>query len=71
MNDLVKELKLNNHQRMILAAMRTGIKDARVGNDNDAQVYGARSDSAWGKWYDYGYQGLGLPSQLGGMGLEL
>jgi hypothetical protein len=71
MNNIIKELDLSNHQKMMLAAMRTGLKDARIGHECNSKAYGARSNSAWAKWYEYGFQGLGLPIELQGMGLEL
>lgn len=71
MNEIDLEVGLSNHQRMILGAIRTGVKDRRVGYPCNCKTYNAKPNSAWAKWYEYGYQGLGLPVELQNKGLEI
>ena len=50
-------------------AYRTGQKDARVQNNRDPSVYGARMGSAWADWYLMGFDGLAIPQEYLDMGV--
>lgn len=60
---------LTNHQKMMVNAIRTGQKDARIDSDSNAATYGARSNSSWALWYKWGRDLLPIPAELARLGV--
>ena len=71
MKNIDNELRLTNHQRMILGAIRTGRNDLRIGAKCSIDKHNARKGSAWAKWYEHGFAGFGIPNGLKGCGVEI
>tara|TARA_R110000824_G_scaffold401032_2_gene610421 strand:- start:6771 stop:6971 length:201 start_codon:yes stop_codon:yes gene_type:complete len=63
--------RLTNHQSMMLNAIRTGRKDARIDSASDASTYGARPNSSWASWYKWGRDMLPMPAALTRKGVEI
>jgi hypothetical protein len=70
-NAMHLEMTLPNHDKMILGAMRTGAKDARLGVPSDPAPYGARKGSAWAKHYELGHLGHPLPASIATKGITI
>lgn len=58
------ELGLPNKIKAMLGAIRTGRKDKRLKMECSLDRYNARPNSAWGKWYKYGYDNDTMPPEL-------
>jgi len=54
---------------MMINAIRTGQKDARIDSASDASTYGARPNSSWELWYKWGRDGLPMPAELTSKGV--
>jgi hypothetical protein len=62
---------LTNYESMMLNAIRTGRKDARIDSASDAGTYGARPNSSWASWYKWGRDQLPTPAALTRKGVEI